>query len=670
MSDVVQYQSIARIRSPGNGLILVVLILAILAVSPYFATLLPTALVDYPKAAIVPLSAWVGDNLNWLARKASIGPVKIADITRAFAAVLEWPINALNTVLATGIKAGRGDQVHVVVPPLSWLAAIGLAGIAANYIAGFRLSALTVVGLLYLIVFGFWADAMMTLSSVVISTIVSISLGISIGTFALRKPSYAAPVEALMNVMQTVPIFSYLVPTLLFLGYGPSAALVATAIYALPPMVHATMLGLRNVPPEVVEYGKMAGASPRAMFWKIKLPVALPTLSIGINQTIMACLNMVVIASMIGAGGLGYVVLLALRKLDIGGALEAGLAIVVLAIILDRLSLAAAKRSAAGATYKKSVQRKILRNSVIWFGIATLLALAFPVFQTWPKDLTLTTAPWWNALVSWINITWFGPLDAFRSFLLINVMNPTKNALLALPWVVFIGVVALIGVAAGGLRVAAIASALLAFVALTGFWDAGVTSIYLISLGVIVSLIIGFPIGYLASKNERRRQITGLVLDTLQTLPTLVYLLPAVMLFRNGDFSALIAIVSYAIAPAIRYAMHAFAAVPEDRLEAAAMSGASPWQTMKWVRLPAAFPTLILGLNQTVMMAISMLVITALVGTRDLGQQVFIALSRAKVGDGIIAGLCVAALALAADIILKAFAAQKARTMGANPGHG
>jgi glycine betaine/proline transport system permease protein len=153
-------------------------------------------------------------------------------------------------------------------------------------------------------------------------------------------------------------------------------------------------------------------------------------------------------------------------------------------------------------------------------------------------------------------------------------------------------------------------------------------------------------------------------------LPTLVYLLPAVMLFRNGDFSALIAIVSYAIAPAVRYAMHAFAAVPEDRLEAAAMSGASPWQTMKWVRLPAAFPTLILGLNQTVMMAISMLVITALVGTRDLGQQVFIALSRAKVGDGIVAGLCVAAIALAADVILKAFAARKARAMGASLSHG
>ncbi|MGL4404901.1 MAG: ABC transporter permease subunit, partial [Notoacmeibacter sp.] len=494
--------------------------------------------------------------------------------------------------------------------------------------------------------------------------------GIAIGTWALRKPSYAAPVEALMNVMQTVPVFSYLVPTLLFLGYGPSAALVATAVFALPPMVHATMLGLRNVPPEIIEYGKMAGTSPRAMFWKIKLPVALPTLSIGINQTIMACLNMTVIASMIGAGGVGYIVLLTLRKLDIGGALEAGLAIVVLAVILDRLSLAAAKQNANGASHLAGSGRKALKLAALWLVVATVIALLVPAFQNWPKDLQLTTAPWWNGLVSWINVNWFEPLDAIRSFLLVNVMNPTKNALLAMPWVLFVAIIALIGAAAGGLRVALTSGALLAFVALTGFWDAGVTSIYLISVGVVISLIIGFPIGYFVSKTESRRQATGLALDTLQTLPTLVYLLPAVMLFRNGDFSALIAIISYAIAPAVRYSMHAFAAVPEDRLEAAAMSGASPWQTLKWVRLPAAFPTLILGLNQTVMMAISMLVITALVGTRDLGQQVFIALSRAKVGDGIIAGLCVAAIALSADTILKSYAAQKARQMGASLNHG
>ncbi|MCU0831667.1 MAG: ABC transporter permease subunit [Rhizobiaceae bacterium] len=638
-----------------------------LAASPVLAGMLPAALVDYPKQAVIGLAAFTGSWLTWLAREAAIGPLRIAEITRGLANVVEAPIALLNTLFAEGIQAGRGDQVRTVVPPLSWLAGIGLAALLAHMVggrqAGPKLVALIVVGLLYIVLFGFWTDAMFTLTNVIISAVAAIALGIWIGTKAVTHPRIAAPVEGLMNVMQTVPVFSYLVPTLLFLGYGPSAALVATVIYALPPMVHATMLGLRGVPPEVVEFGRMAGASPRALFWKIRLPVALPQLAIGINQTIMACLNMVVIASMIGAGGLGFLVLTALRKLDIGGALQAGIAIVVLAVILDRLSLAAARLAASG-TRIRSTGIPHGRLALGWFALASIAALLLPAFQSWPKELTLTTAPFWNGLVSWINIHWFEPLDAFRSFTLIHIMNPVKAYLLDLPWTLVIALVMLGGWMAGGARLGLTVGAMALFIAATGFWDPAVTSVYLVGLGTLLSLIIGLPFGYVVSRRQSWRDAASLVLDTLQTLPTLVYLLPAVMVFRNGDFSALVAIVSYAIAPAVRYSMHAFAGVPAERLELAAMVGASRWQTFKWVRLPAAFPTLLLGLNQTIMLAIAMLVITALVGTRDLGQQVFIALSRAKPGDGIIAGLCVAAIALIADMCLKAWARRAAARNG------
>jgi glycine betaine/proline transport system permease protein len=155
-----------------------------------------------------------------------------------------------------------------------------------------------------------------------------------------------------------------------------------------------------------------------------------------------------------------------------------------------------------------------------------------------------------------------------------------------------------------------------------------------------------------------------LFLDTLQTLPTLVYLLPAVMLFRNGDVSAVIAITSYALAPAIRYGMEGLRQVPADRMEAAAMVGCTRWQAFRAVELPAALPTLILGVNQTIMMALSMLVIAALVGTSELGQQVFTALSRGKTGEGIVAGLAVAALALTADALLVAWTRARAAAMG------
>jgi glycine betaine/proline transport system permease protein len=630
-------------------------IVAALLLSPLLKNVLPSVALDYPKAWIVPVSDWVGRNLTWLAREATIGSFKVADITRAMAAVAEAPMRVLNIMINTGVLAGTGENVHRAVPPLSWFTVTGLFALAGWLLAGRRLAILCLLGLGYLVVFGLWSDAMATLASVIMSTLVAVGLGLAIGTFAFRRPCLIGAVEATMNAMQTIPLFSYLVPTLLFLGYGPSAALVATAIYALPPMVHATVLGLRSVPSEIVEYGQMAGATKRQVYWQIMLPSAVRYLGTGINQTIMASLNMVIIASMIGAGGLGYLVLLALRRLDIGAALEAGMAIVVLAVILDRLSQAAASNFAAGRRHRATMSQ-VIKTAATWIAASTVLALLVPLLQDWPKAWTTTTAPFWNNLISWINVNFFDILDAVRSVTLINVMNPLKAYLLALPWLAIAALAGFAGYLLGGARLAATSSLLLMAIAMTGFWDPAVVSIYLVTLGVILSLLIGFPVGYLAALHPRLREPVSLALDTLQTLPTLVYIIPAVMLFRNGDFSAVLAIVSYAVAPAIRYSMLAFSYVPENRIEAAKMSGATGWQTLKWVKLSHAFPTLILGLNQTVMMAIAMLVITALVGTRDLGQQVFIALSRMKVGDGIIGGLAVAALALVADGLLKAWA--------------
>lgn len=636
---------------------------ALVAAAPLYTPLLPAAFVDYPKSAVVPLSAWVGDSLTWLAREAEIGGLKVQAITRAIAQVFETPIDALNLLLTTGIRTGAGDQVRTAVPPLSWLAIVGLAGLLGHLLGGVRLVAVAVAGLLYIVVFGLWIEAMTTLSSVLLSTAFAVVLGVAVGAFVHRNPRLAGLVEGLMNVMQTVPVFSYLVPTLLFLGYGPAAALVATVVFALPPMVHATMLGLRSVPTEIIEYGHMAGATRRQLFWRIMMPMARPMLGVGLNQTIMACLNMVIIASMIGAGGLGYLVLLALRRLDFGAALEAGLAIVVLAVVLDRLSQAAADKSAAGQRLVTS-GTPYLALTLFWIVGATVAALILPALQVWPEAWRITTASLWNDLISWINVNWFDVLDAIRTFTLLNILNPARELLLGLPWTLVVALVSLAGYSAGGPRLAATVAGLALFIAVTGFWDPAIVSVYLVAIGTTLSLLIGLPVGFLIAQRPTWRDSANLALDTLQTLPTLVYILPAVMIFRNGDFAAVLAIVSYAVAPAIRYTMHGFATVPPQHLEAGAMCGATRWQSLKWISLPASFPTLILGVNQTVMMAIAMLVVTALVGTRDLGQQVFIALSRAKVGDGIVGGLAVAALALIADCILKAWAAHEARRIG------
>ena len=171
-----------------------------------------------------------------------------------------------------------------------------------------------------------------------------------LGVAAYRWRWVDAVLRPVLDLMQTVPVFAYLVPILFLFGFGPIAALVATIIYAMPPMVRVTALSLKAVPPEITEAAIMAGANRRQLMWKALVPSASSGIMVGVNQVIMLSLNMVIIASMIGAGGLGYDVLTALRRLDIGGGLEAGIAIVVLAIALDRLSQAYRHAPAARAS--------------------------------------------------------------------------------------------------------------------------------------------------------------------------------------------------------------------------------------------------------------------------------------------------------------------------------
>ena len=608
-----------------------------------------------PDWLVWPIVDWVGNGLTWFAREARIFAVPVQELTRSLAASVNVPIDWAVTVLAEGIYSGRGLNRAQSIPPLSWLAILGVAVIVGHRLGGRPLALTVGLGLGFLVVFGLWTQAMVTLASVLVSILLTTCLGLAIGIWCFKSARTETIVRALMNVMQTVPIFAYLIPTLLLFGYGPAAALIATVAYALPPMVHNTVLALKTVPEELVECGHVSGCTPRQLLWQVQLPAALAGVAVGLNQAIMMILNMVIIASMIGAGGLGFEVLTALRKLDIGVGLEAGMGIVALAVVLDRVSQAWARRMAEGRR-RHPGQRPLWVLVVAWILLATLAALAIDPLQTWPKDWTISTAGFWNGLVSWINRELYDALEAFRTFVLLNIMRPFRETLDHMPWSAGVAAISLIAYVLGGLRVALYCGCLAMFVVVTGFWAPAMNSVYLMTLSVTLALVLGFPIGFWLAGRPGLRTAADLALDTLQTLPTLVYLLPAVMLFRIGDVSAVIAILLYAIAPAIRYGMIGMSQVPAARLEAAAMSGCTRHQTLWFVRFPAAVPTLLLGINQTIMMAFSMLVIAALVGTKDLGQQVLIALNRSLVGQGIIAGLCVAALALIADALLKAAA--------------
>ncbi|MFT7674372.1 MAG: glycine betaine/proline transport system permease protein [Gammaproteobacteria bacterium] len=651
MSLALSIDNLPRIASsPFKWVVAIVATVLITNLGPGWLSIIPDWLV-------FPVSDIVGGSLTWFAREASIGGIAVQEITRGFAELIDKPIEAAVVVLAEGTFKGRGLDVTQSIPPLSWLALGGAAIIVAHRFGGSALALTTSICVAFLVLFGLWQNAMITLSNVLVSVTLATLLGLALGIWSFRSAHVENVTRGIMNVMQTVPIFAYLIPTLLLFGYGPSAALVATVAYALPPMVHNTVLALKSVPAETIECGRMTGCTQRQLLWQVQLPTALAKIAVGLNQSIMMTLNMVIIASMIGAGGLGFDVLKALRKLDIGSGLEAGMGIVALAIILDRISQAVAKRAAHGK-HREPGQWPIWKLVGLWLVVATGIAYMFDPVQAWPKDYVISTAAFWNDLVTWINIEWFDVLDAFRTFALLEVMRPFRDALAAAPWTMMIGLLAIGAYALGGARLAIYCAALALAIVMTGYWGPAMNSLYLILISVTLAVIMGFPVGFWLASRPQLQTAANLSLDTLQTLPTLVYLLPAVMLFRIGDVSAVIAVTLYATAPAIRYAMIGMSQVPLARLEAAQISGCTRWQTLRWIRFPAALPTLLIGVNQTIMMAFSMLIIAALVGTKDLGQEILIALNRSLVGQGIVAGLCVACLALIADALLKAGAAR------------
>ncbi len=623
--------------------------------------------VNFPRDWTVPLRYWISDFMEWLTKDLDFGLFTFKEMTRSITWLLEWPLMFASGLLVSGFSFSSDPNAEVVLHPLPWIALIGLSMILGHWVRDWKLALLTGTCMAYLAIFGRWESAMITLSAISIAVPLGILGGLLIGILAHRKAGFARTIEPVLDLMQTTPVFAYLVPVLFLFGFGPVAAMIATMIYATPPMVRVTMLALSRVPAESIECGLMQGCTRRQLLWKVMIPSATPGLMIGINQVIMLSLNMVIIASMIGAGGLGFDVLSSLKRLAIGSGLEAGIAITLLAIVLDRLSQSFARRG-PGMRKRKGglfIHRHLHLTVAIVLLVGTwFISTYLPFARAYPESWTITTSGFWEDLVRWINVSYFDQLEAFKNFLLLNILIPVKRFMLATPWVVVVAFVMLLGYRLGGWKLALLTVCLTLLIAFTGGWKKGMITVYLCGISVVFASLIGIPIGIWAAHSERGHRIVQVCIDTLQTLPSFVYLIPVVMLFRVGDFAAMLAIVAYAIAPAIRYTDHGMRQVPTQLVEAAKIFGCTRGQILRKVKLPIALPEIMLGINQTIMMALSMLVITALVGTRDLGQEVYIALTKADTGRGLVAGISVAAIAIICDRLIKAWVAKRRTALG------
>jgi len=245
----------------------------------------------------------------------------------------QWLFDAIEIVVG-GLADGIGAALEF--PPDVVLA--GLIVGLAFYRVGWKFAVFAAVALAVIFALGLWPQTVDTLTLVLTATVIALILGIPLGIAAGRSDRIESALRPMLDLMQTMPAFVYLIPAAMFFGLGTVPGVIATIVFALPPVVRLTSLGIRQVPEELVEAGLAFGCTSRQLLFKVQIPTALPSIMAGVNQTIMLALSMVVIASMIGAGGLGNQVLRGIQRLDIGLGFEGGLAVVLVAILLDRIT--------------------------------------------------------------------------------------------------------------------------------------------------------------------------------------------------------------------------------------------------------------------------------------------------------------------------------------------
>lgn len=263
----------------------------------------------------IPLDVWVDDLVDWM--QYHLGP-----LFRFITDVIQPTVNFF-------------QQVFLFLPPALTAVIIGFIALAATRLS---VSLFTLFGLLLIQNLGYWTESAETLALVMTSTIVSIIIGIPLGILAAKNRRSHQLITWLLDFMQTMPAFVYLIPAVFFFALGSVPGVIASVIFAMPPTIRLTNLGIRQVPGELIEAANAFGSTTWQKLIKVQLPMAKTTIMAGINQTIMLSLSMVVIASMIGAGGLGSIVLQAITQLKVGTGFEGGLGIVILAIILDRIT--------------------------------------------------------------------------------------------------------------------------------------------------------------------------------------------------------------------------------------------------------------------------------------------------------------------------------------------
>ena len=546
---------------------------------------------------------------------------------------------------------------------LTWVGVTATATLIALRWSGRRIALLVLCSFLSFGLLGVWEESMETLALMLAAVFVSLAIGIPAGVLAGRSDRFDKAITPVLDAMQIVPAFAYLMPVVIFFSVGNPAAVIATVVYAVPPAVRITALGVRGVAKESVEMAESLGATRRQVLFGVQLPLALRSIMLGVNQTIMMALSIVIIASLIGGGGLGDTVISSLSFLDVGLAIVASSAIVIMAIALDRSTEAAAVRLDAsrhpdsGRSARRFSPRALTAAMVAAIAVFALAARALAV-GSFPETVGAGDfiAGVINDAITWVQdpakpvypvTSWLG------DHLVLWGLEPLRVFLTGSPWWAVIGAAAAIALIVSGVRQMIIAGVLLTAIGVMGVWGPAMDTASQVLVSTVLTLFFGVALGIVAAETPGFERAIRPIQDALQTLPQIVYLIPIVALFSVGRVPGVIASVLYATPVVVRLVVVGIKEVSPASVEAARAFGASRAELLMKVKIPLARPAIMLGINQGIIMVLAVVIVAALVGGGALGYGVVVGLQRNEFGDGAVASLAILALGIVLDRVTR-----------------
>ena len=549
-----------------------------------------------------------------------------------------------------------------IIPVLGWLGVIGVVAFFVFLTSNLKTTILAVSLLFGCGLLGMWTDSMDTLAMTLAAVILSLSIGIPLGIWAGLSDRVLKVLTPFLDLAQILPTLVYLAPLALFFLIGTASATIATMVYSIPLSIRITSHAIRSLNNSPIEASISMGATGKQTLTKVQLPMSKQMIVLGINQTVMAALSFVVIAALIASPGLGGPIINALTIRNVGDGFVAGLAVVFIAIMLDRSTSAAAKtKQTFIPPSKKEIQQR--RISLAGMGIFAIICiwLSRNVLWAaiWPKQLDVSeiVASATNSVTDWTTDNLRFITVSFKDFISNYVLNSIQTLLADSPWFITITMIALIAYVLGGRKVTLLAIGLMLLIVACGLWYETMVTLTQTLVATMLTMILGVILGVWIGRSEKADKVLRPFLDAGQTLPAFVYLVPILGLFGPSRFTAIVTGIVYSIPVVVKIVGEGIKGVSTTMIEAATAAGSNAWQLITKVQLPAAKKSLLLATNQGLIFVLAVVVIGGFVGSGGLGYLVIVGGSKPELqGKGLVAGFSILLLGVMVDRIAHASA--------------